>query len=173
MNKKFIFIFILFFSSLLYSQYYIIGDSQSFYLEKNCNAKIYPGLAKKGIGLFQLKKMILDNKIDYDVKIIFITIGVNDSYKDLGISDLIKILYNKFPNASLFAVQGSYHWGNVQLSRELAIKYINYYKKFENLGVYVLEQNIGSGNPHINKNEYLTIGKNIDHILKIFESKMK
>ena len=169
MKKNFFSLF-LFFFSFFYSQYYIIGDSQSFFIAKNCKAKIYPSLAKKGIGLRELQKMVETTKKDNDIKVIFITIGVNDSYKDYGIRKLIQILYEKFPNAYLFAIQGSYHWGNVQISRELAIRYIHYYKTFESCGVYVLEQNIGSGDPHINKNEYSKIGENINYILQSFEN---
>lgn len=164
MNKYFILFFILFFIKS-YSQYYIIGDSQCFFLEKNCIAKIYPNLAQKGIGIKELISKLNNIKTDDSVKAIFISIGVNDNYIDLGISELVNKLFLKFPNAFFFSIKGSYEWGNAKINDRFVDNYIKYYNKFADLGIYVLTKDIGAGDPHANKIEYKYIGRRIDNII--------
>ncbi len=164
-KRLYLFIF-LFLFKLFSSQFFIIGDSQSFYLEKNSSAKIYPKLAERGIGLKNLIEKLNKIESDYSVKAIFISIGVNDSYIDYGIKNLINITNTKFPNAFIFVIKGSYEWGNAKISRKLVLNYINYYEKFRKEHVYVLQQDIGPGDPHIGtKKEYVWLGKSIDKII--------
>lgn len=170
--KTFSYCFILiFFSNFIESQYLIIGDSQSYLLAKNSNAKIYQPMVKSGIGMLQLKKMISADSGSLEAKAIFISIGVNDAYIDYGIKDLIDLIYKKFPFAYLFVVRGSYEWGNVPLTEKVAQRYINFYNKWEELGIYTLENIIGSGDPHFDKPEYKRIGNEIDFIIKKIEIK--
>jgi hypothetical protein len=151
--------------SNLFSQFYIIGDSQSFQLEKVSNAIIYPGLAKSGIGIKELISMVNNVKQNQNARAIFITIGVNDSYYDFGIKDLLVLLEDKFPNAIFFVIRGSYGWGNVGLTKALIDRYFYYYKTWNSFGIYSLEQDIGSGDPHSTKIEYYKIGKKINYII--------
>lgn len=147
------------------SQYYIIGDSQSFLLDKNSKADIFPSLVRSGIGLKELLLMVENNAVNEDAKAIFISIGVNDSYTDFGIKNLISKLYLQFPNAYLFVIKGSYAWGNVKLTKNLVDKYFIYYSKWSNFGIYVLQNGIGSGDPHYNKIDYERVGKEINLII--------
>lgn len=165
---KFLLLISIFSFSNLLSQFYIIGDSQSFQLAKTSKAVIYPGLAKSGIGIKELIKMVNNVKEDKNVKAIFITIGVNDSYYDFGVKELLNSLDDKFPNSIYFVIRGSYSWGNVKLSKTLIDRYFNYYKTWNSFGVYSLEQDIGSGDPHSAKVEYYKIGNNINYIISKF-----
>lgn len=160
----FIFIFLPF--CTIYSQYYIVGDSQSFQLEKVSKAKVYPNLAKSGIGIKQLISMVQITPVDNKVKVIFVSIGVNDSYIDYGIKNLVDLLYSKFPDSMFFIIRGSYNWGNVKLSKLLIDRYFNYYAKWFSLGINSLNQDIGPGDPHFIKDEYLKIGKEMNYIIQ-------
>jgi len=153
--------------SKISSQSYIIGDSQSFLLAKNCqNAKIYPSLAKSGIGIKDLIKMLQNSEIDPNAKNIFISIGVNDAYSDFGIENLVNNLFTTFPNAFFYIVKGSYGWGKVANISPGSSNYSNYYIKFKKSGVYVLKNlTIGFGDPHVDKPQYIQLGKYMDYII--------
>lgn len=89
---------------------------------------------------------------DYNIKNVFVSIGVNDNYRYQEIG-FIKNLKKTFPNAKIYMIPGSYGWGN---AKKLDM---NYYSKF---GVNILSNNIGRGDPHRNKESYRKIGKEID-----------
>ena len=76
------------------------------------------------------------------------------------ISGLVEELKNKFPNANLFAVQGSWNWGGLKNISEEKVR--KYYKRFSNLGVKVIEPPIGPIEPHGNKPIYKKIAANLD-----------
>ncbi|MRM84283.1 hypothetical protein [Riemerella anatipestifer] len=167
-----ILIYFLFLSFFAKGQSFIIGDSQSFYLARNSKkAKIYPRLAKVGIGILELIKMVEREDENREIENIFISIGVNDGYVDKGISSLITVLQRKFPNSDLFVIKGSYGWGNVPANKIYNQRYLQYYEKFKNSGVGVLYGNIGMGDPHLDKSEYKKLSQNIDCIIKNFEGK--
>ena len=95
------------------------------------------------------------------VKNIAICIGTNGMYSSNDdISGLVEELKNKFPNANLFAVQGSWNWGGLKNISEEKVK--KYYKRFSNLGVKVIEPPIGPIEPHGNKPIYKKIAANLD-----------
>ncbi|MDV4099085.1 hypothetical protein CMT22_17825 [Elizabethkingia anophelis] len=154
------------FIGLFSAQSYVIGDSQSFLLAENSvHTKIFPSLAKVGIGVSELNQMLEQSPVHEEVKNIFISIGVNDNYFDKGINKLIANLERVFPNSYLFAIKGSYGWGNVQGVNTQTPRYIEYYKKFKNSRIYVIQKDVGFGDPHNNKWEYKQIGDFIDYIV--------
>ena len=70
----------------------------------------------------------------------------------------------KFPNSKLYVIQGSWGWGGVSNKTESQVK--EYYKKFSELGVIVVEPPIGKIEPHGRKPIYKTIGTNLDSLVK-------
>ena len=65
---KFFLFFLLFFFPFLKAQYLIVGDSQSFYLEKSTKkAKIYAPYTKVGIGIKELNNIINDGISEEDM----------------------------------------------------------------------------------------------------------
>lgn len=153
-------------SNALFSQNYIVGDSQSFYIAKHSQkAKILKPLAKVGIGVAELNKFVQSFSGDETAKNIFISIGVNDGYFDKGIKSLIQNFKSKFPNANLFVVRGSYGWGNVQGATNNSKQFLNYYNLFKKEGVFVFGSDIGNGDPHTDKYEYWKLAVNIDCII--------
>ncbi len=151
------------------SQYsYIIGDSQSLYISKySKHAQLLKPLYKIGIGVKELNSMLLKSPIYNDTKNVFVSIGVNDSYYDLGISSLIYNLKNVFPNSHIFFFFFSFGWGNVSNISNDTERYIQYYNQFRKYNIYVLDQDIGFGDPHYDKWEYKEIGNYIDYIIYI------
>jgi hypothetical protein len=159
------FLFCIFFS-FSYSQSFIIGDSQSFYLSQNSKfATLYKPLAKSGIGVAELIQMLKNSPVDYEAKNIFISIGVNDDYNDRGINTLIQNLDNVFPNSYFFVIQGSFGWGNVMNINSQSKRYIDYYNTFRKAKIFVIQQSVGYGDPHFNKPEYRAISNFIDYII--------
>ncbi|UTG66785.1 hypothetical protein J2O02_18350 (plasmid) [Elizabethkingia anophelis] len=154
------------FISLFSAQSYVIGDSQSFLLAENSvHTKIFPTLSKVGIGVSELNQMLEQSPVHEEVKNIFISIGVNDNYFDKGINKLITNLERVFPNSYLFAIKGSYGWGNVKNVNTQTPRYIEYYNKFKKVKIYVIEKDVGYGDPHQNKAAYAQIGDFIDYIV--------
>jgi hypothetical protein len=98
-----------------------------------------------------------------NVKSVSICIGVNDRYKDRGVNELVKIVKNKFPNAKLFVIQGSWGWGGVSNMNQNNLDL--YYKHFVDLGCSLITPPIGNGDPHRNKLSYREIIKNIENQL--------
>jgi len=145
---------------------YIIGDSQSFLLAKNSvQTKILPSLAKSGIGVTELNAMLGRSPVHKEAKNIFISIGVNDNYYDKGISILIRNLDRIFPNSYFYLIRGSYGWGNVQDITNQTPRYLEYYNTFRKLKIFVIEKDVGYGDPHQNKAAYAQIGDFIDYIV--------
>lgn len=151
------------------SKNYIIGDSQTPLIDKNSEKATTIGaegessLWKSRMGIKWLKDAVDAYKESPDVNSIVINIGTNDGFTDakdnvLGLVNSIKL---KFPNATLYAVKGSWGWGgNKNVTQQ---KVDAYYDKFSKLGVVVLSTAIGSVNdPHSNLPVYAQIGKEID-----------
>ena len=169
---KFFLFFLLFFFPFLKAQYLIVGDSQSFYLEKSTKkAKIYAPYTKVGIGIKELNNIIesrpTNEYLRQNTKIIFLSIGTNDNYYDYGISKLLFNLRENFPYAYFFVVMGSYGWGNITASPDT---YNNYYKKFFKQGCFVFNQIIGFGDPHnMTKKQYQILGNAIEKAIEKIE----
>ena len=101
--------------------------------------------------------------ISPEVKNVVICIGTNDRYNDLGVGQLVNLICVKFPNSKLYVVQGSWGWGGIKDVTETRVR--TYYKRFEKLGVTIIEPPIGRIEPHGNKPIYKTIGRNIDSLI--------
>ncbi|CAM3260831.1 hypothetical protein [Elizabethkingia anophelis] len=145
---------------------YIIGDSQSFLLAKNSvQTKILPSLAKSGIGVAELNVMLEKSSVHNEAKNVFISIGVNDNYLDRGLNLLIRNLDRVFPNSYFYLIKGSYGWGNVQDINNQSSRYLEYYNTFRKLKIFVIEKDVGYGDPHHNKQAYAQIGDFIDYIV--------
>ena len=148
---------------------YIIGDSQTPFFDKNSSkvSRISEQSGKSslwegGQNLSWLKSAVQDYPISPDVNSITINIGTNGGFNpNDDVSGLISAVKKTFPNAKLYAVQGSWGWGYNDDVNEQQVK--TYYDKFRALGVKVISPAIGSvQDPHGNLPIYATIGKELD-----------
>lgn len=163
---KLLFSCMIVFCSMSFSQSYIIGDPQSFLLAKNSvQKKILPSLAKSGIGVAELNVMLGKSTVHKEAQNVFISIGVNDNYFDRGLNLLIRNLDRVFPNSYFYLIKGSYGWGNVQDVNNQSPRYLEYYNIFRKLKIFVIEKDVGYGDPHQNKAAYAQIGDFIDYIV--------
>jgi hypothetical protein len=152
---------------------YIIGDSQTPFLDQNSeralrinNTGSPTSLWKGGINLNWLKDSVANYPISEDVNTIVVNIGTNGKFnKNDDVSGLISTIKQKFPNANLLGVKGSWGWGgNKDVTTDLVN---NYYKRFEDNGVDVIDVAIGSvKDPHSNLPIYKEIGQIIDQKIK-------
>jgi hypothetical protein len=150
----------------------IIGDSQSLYVDwgsEKFNLISQKGsesaLWKGGEDLAWLNLAVSKHRRSLDVENIAICIGTNGIFnKNDNISGLVTNIKNKFPNAKLFAIKGSWAWPGNRYNMNVTEKQVNdYYAKFSECGVEVIEPAIGPGEPHGRKPIYQTIGKNLDN----------
>ena len=148
---------------------YIIGDSQTPIIDRNSKKASLinktgseQSLWKGGEGLGWLKSAVNNYKVSTDVNTIIINIGTNGKFnvKD-DISGLVSAIKDKFPNAKLLAVKGSWGWGR---NSNVTTSEVNrYYDIFKKNGVKVLGNAIGkTTNPHKNLPIYAKIGEEID-----------
>ena len=152
---------------------YIIGDSQTPFIDKNSEraSKIKEKGGKEslwegGKGLSWLKSAVDDYPVSKDVNSIIINIGTNGGFNQKDdIDGLVNSVKEKFPNALLFVVKGSWGWGG---NKDVTESKVNaYYDKFKDLGVEIIEPAIGKvKDPHGNLPIYAKIGAEIDKQLK-------
>ena len=149
----------------------IIGDSQTPFVD-NASGKVSRISTTSGMSslwqggktvswlILALEKYSTDNTVGNVV----LCIGTNGGYssKD-NVEKLITLTKEKFPNSKLYAVQGSWGWGGIKDVTETKVR--NYYKKYEELGVVIVEPPIGKIEPHGNKPIYKVIGKELDSLL--------
>lgn len=151
----------------------IIGDSQSPYVDwgsQSFNLISTVGSQSSlwlgGKTLSWLLEAVKVYKGDSTVTNLAIVIGTNGGFnKNDKISELVTECKVKFPNAKFYVVQGSWGWGGVSNKTETQVK--DYYKKFSELGVVVVEPPIGKIEPHGRKPIYKVIGKNLDSLVNI------
>jgi hypothetical protein len=151
----------------------IIGDSQSPYVDwgsQSFNLISTVGSQSSlwlgGKSLSWLLEAVKVYKGDSTVTNLAIVIGTNGGFnKNDKISELVTECKVKFPNAKLYVVQGSWGWGGVSNKTESQVK--DYYKKFSELGVVIVEPPIGKIEPHGRKPIYKVIGKNLDSLVNI------
>jgi len=156
-------------SSGFSSQNIIIGDSQSPYVDWGSqkfnlisNNGSESSLWTGGKDLRWLNSAVSKHLGSREVKNIAICIGTNGGFNPSDdISGLVTNIKNKFPNAKLFAIQGSWGWGGNKNIKEEKVK--KYYSIFLSNGVEVIEPPIGPIEPHGRKPIYKTIGKNLDN----------
>lgn len=150
----------------------IIGDSQSPYVDWGSQSfnLISPtgGQSSLWLGGKTLSWLVDAVRVyrgDTLVTGVAICIGTNGGFnKNDKISELVTECKLKFPNSKLYVVQGSWGWGGVSNKTESVVR--DYYKKFSELGVVVVEPPIGNIEPHGRKPIYKEIGKNLDSLVK-------
>lgn len=147
------------FSVFTFSQEHIlIGDSQTYLLAKHSTQiKQIKRLCQSGIGVIELNRKVLNYPVSPAVKTVSICIGVNDGYKDRGISILVNTIKKTFPNARLYIIQGSWGWGRVSRMNQNNLDI--YYKQFPGT---IIHPAIGKGDPHRDKEVYKIIMKSLE-----------
>ena len=151
----------------------IIGDSQSPFVDwgsANFNLiSTVGGQSSLWLGGKTLGWLLEAVKVypgDSTVTNLAICIGTNGGFnKNDKVSELVNECKLKFPNSKLYVIQGSWGWGGVSNKTETQVR--DYYKKFSELGVVVVEPPIGKIEPHGRKPIYKTIGTNLDSLVKI------
>ena len=128
----------------------VIGDSHAVLIgSKVSNAKVDPLLAKSGWRVSNLMSALSGYPVTNDVCKIFISIGTNGQFSSSdNVEGLITQIRTKFPNAELYIYKGSYGWSGTGSQRESILKsakerYNPYYKRFEELGVNILNNGLG------------------------------
>jgi hypothetical protein len=150
----------------------IIGDSQCTYIDnaslKSKRLSGLPGgedyLWLGGKGLSWLMGAVKKYPKTTSVNNVIISIGTNGGFNvNEDIDGLVGLLREKFPNAKLIAVPGSWGWGgNVKIKDSDVTKY---YKKFQSMGV-TLTTPIGKvAEPHGDLPIYKKIGSEIDSMI--------
>ncbi len=150
----------------------VIGDSQTPYIA-NASKKVTllgakgseENLWKGGMGLKWLKEAVDKYPVSKNVGGVVINIGTNGSFKQKDdIEGLVASVRRVFPNAKLFAVQGS--WGWSPYNKNVTTQQVkSYYDRFAKLGVTIINPPIGAIEPHGNKPIYKEIAKNLDALL--------
>lgn len=153
----------------------IIGDSQTPFITKQSKKiQMIGGFSYKGgeeklwegnRDLKWLKKAVSKYPVSKNISNVVINIGTNGAFsKNDDVNGLIDEVERVFPNAKLFAVQGSWGWGaNTSVTPQ---KVKEYYDRFKNRGVVVVNPPIGAIEPHGHKPIYKEIGKNLDSLLQ-------
>lgn len=165
-------ILLLFLTTNFFSQKHIlIGDSQTFLLSKHSNLfQQEKSLCKVGIGINYLIERIQTQNIHNEVKSIILIIGANDRYifSKPKSEHLFYLIRNRYPNAKIFYIKGSWGWGNIKNVNEKIVE--AYSKKMEDFGCVIIQKSIGKGNPHKDKTDYQIIANMLEkEILKINE----
>lgn len=174
---------ILFFSGIIFigwlllkrnkaSKNIIIGDSQSFWINKAIPKIKLLGadgelgsLWKSGSGIYWLMDQLSNQEPDETVLNVFICVGTNGGFNlNDPVDKLIKLTKEKFPSATIHFIKGSYGWGgNVNLSE---VDLVRYGQKFRSVGVNVLKNSIGkTTNPHQKLSSYNQIAMEIQSII--------
>lgn len=146
----------------------VIGDSQSPRIAKKStkfnlisNEGGVGSLWMAGKGLAWLKNAVERHRGSAEVKNIAISIGTNGGFNtNDDVKGLVSLLREKFPNAKLFAVKGSWGWGSNKNITEKEVN--NYYSKFTDYRVRVIEPAIGKNEPHQDLPVYAVIGRKLD-----------
>jgi hypothetical protein len=123
----------------------VVGDSHGVMIgAKINNGKADPLLSKSGWNVSNVLNALNSYPISTDVSNIFISIGTNGGFnKNDKIEELVSQLKQKFPNAYLYAFKGSYGWSGKYNNPNAASNQIPYYKRFEDMGVIILNNGLG------------------------------
>ncbi len=157
------------------SLHIVIGDSQSPYIANASEkAKLLSSIGGEsslwlgGKTVSWLIGALNKYKVNKEVSSIILSIGTNGGFgkfiKD-DVTKLISLVNEKFPNAKVYAVQGSWGWGGLKNIKESEVR--TYYQKYKDLGVIIVEPPIGNIEPHGNKPIYKVIGKNLDSLISL------
>jgi len=145
----------------------IIGDSQTKNVKKySKNVTLIDALTKGSMGVGWLRDQVAAYPVSSNVKNVVLCIGVNGGYSSNGPDEkgLFTALQKTFPNAKIYAVQGSWGWGGVSDYSETTVR--KYYKTYyQNKGATLIDPPIGYGDPHTDKPVYKLIGAAIDLLI--------
>ena len=151
----------------------LTGDSQTPFVAKwstkSCllnKKESETALWKGGMGLNWLKTSISNYPKDSTIQSVTFCIGTNGRFSlSDDIKGLVEITKEKFPNAKLFVIKGSWGWGGNINVVESTVNI--YYSKFSELGVVVVNPPIGKCSEPHNPNlpQYKEIAKNLDSLL--------
>lgn len=123
----------------------IIGDSHAVgisFITKN--AKAESGLAKSGWTLSNVLNALKTKSVDRSVARVFISIGTNGQFSSKDdVTTFINTIRAKFPEATLYVYGGSYGWSGSTSIPTLESRFAQYYKRFKDAGVYVLNSKLG------------------------------
>jgi len=123
----------------------IIGDSHGVgisFITKN--AKSESGLAKSGWTLSNVLNALKTKGVDKSVARVFISIGTNGQFSSKDdINTFVNTIKEKFPDATLYVYGGSYGWSGSTSTATLESRFSQYYKRFKDAGVYVLNSKLG------------------------------
>ena len=149
----------------------IIGDSQTPYVDRQSSkVQLVDELQEGGKGVGWLRDQVAAYPVSPNVKNVVLCIGTNGGYRSKGSSEagLFTALRKTFPNAKVYAVQGSWGWGGIKDITEKQVR--SYYKeKYQSQGAILIEPPIGDGkkngdssDPHGPRSAYIQIGAAID-----------
>lgn len=127
---------------------YIIGDSLSILLDQSASkAEVHPKLSKVGWNVGNLLSAMSSIEVYPEVNNVFMSIGTNDGFNiQPRMDSLIQSIKLKFPKAKIYAIPGSYGWGNN--SGITPAQVTAFYEKFKSLGVQIMKTIIGSTPQH-------------------------
>lgn len=125
----------------------IIGDSQTPYIfRKLSNFAMPDELQEGGKGVGWLRDQVAAYPVSSNINNVVLCIGTNGSYKGgAAETDLFASLRDTFPNAKIYAVQGSWGWGNHKKRGIKENQVRTYYKDhYQNNGAILIEPPIGN-----------------------------
>ena len=147
----------------------IIGDSQTPHVARRTSkAQMISGpegestLHKGSTTVNWLKGAVKKYPVSPEVENVILCTGTNGGYSNFenDIDGLFSAVKKTFPNAKIYAVQGSWNWGGLKKYNETDVR--NYYKKYQTLGATLIEPPIGGIEPHGDRPVYKKIGADID-----------
>jgi GH24 family phage-related lysozyme (muramidase) len=158
----------------------IIGDSQTPHVDnRTSKAQMIPGpegestLHQGSTTVNWLRDSVKKYPVSPGVKNVILCTGTNGGFGNYqnDVDGLFSAVKKTFPNAKIYAVQGSWGWGGNSIYTETNVR--NYYKKYESLGATLIEPPIGCTNtnpktycdPHGPYPVYGKIGEDIDNNL--------
>lgn len=150
----------------------IIGDSQCTFIDNaSSKAKRLSGLPGGepylwlgSTGLSWLKSAVKKYPKTNSVNSVIISVGTNGAFNmNEDVSGLVNLIREKFPNAKLIAVPGSWGWGGNKNIKERDVE--RYYKKFQDEGVRLTSPIGKVVDPHSDLPSYKKIGSEIDSMI--------
>jgi len=151
----------------------IIGDSHGVGISAiTKSAKAEKGLAKSGWTLTNVLAALKGKGVDNNVARVFISIGTNGQFSASDdVTTFINTIKAKFPNATIYVYGGSYGWSGSRTRATLEDRFTAYYKRFADMGVYVLKNKLGyfttdAGAHSVTTPQAKAIGAEIDDLSK-------
>ena len=151
----------------------IIGDSHGVgisFITKN--AKAESGLAKSGWTMANVLAALKNKGVDNSVARVFISIGTNGQFSSKDdVTTFIKTIKAKFPQADIYVYGGSYGWSGSATRATLEDRFAKYYKRFEDMGVYLMKNKLGyfttdAGAHSVKTEQAKAIAQEIDSLSK-------